>query len=331
MAHEERIYFYIDMKTFYASVECAERNLNPFETNLVVADVSRGKNALCLAISPKLKAQGVHNRCRLSDIPSSIRYEIAKPRMQLYINYAADIYELYLNYFDPADIHVNSIDESFVDVTDYLGLYGNDPIALAKKLMNEIATKMGIPSTTGIGTNLFLAKVALDITAKKSRDHLGYLNEEIFRKTLWDHKPITDFWQIAQGKANRLARMGITTMRGICHAPQEILYKVFGVDAELLIDHAWGRESCLMQDIKNYRSKSHSVSSSQILPSDYTFDQARVVMAEMVQHGCHQLMRRHVITKKVWIGVGYSGESHLTSQGSVRLNDATAVNSLILP
>lgn len=331
MAHEERIYFCIDMKTFYASVECAERNLNPFETNLVVADVSRGKNALCLAISPKLKAQGVHNRCRLSDIPSSIRYEIAKPRMQLYINYAADIYELYLNYFDPADIHVYSIDESFVDVTDYLGLYGNDPIALAKKLMNEIATKMGIPSTTGIGTNLFLAKVALDITAKKSRDHLGYLNEEIFRKTLWDHKPITDFWQIAQGKANRLARMGITTMRGICHAPQEILYKVFGVDAELLIDHAWGRESCLMQDIKNYRSKSHSVSSSQILPSDYTFDQARVVMAEMVQHGCHQLMRRHVITKKVWIGVGYSGESHLTSQGSVRLNDATAVNSLILP
>lgn len=331
MAQKERTYFCIDMKTFYASVECAERNLNPFETNLVVADVTRGKNALCLAISPKLKAQGIRNRCRLSEIPPSIQYEIAKPRMKLYVDYAADIYAIYLNYFDPADIHVYSIDESFIDVTNYLGLYGNDVKALAKKLMNEIADKMGIPSTAGIGTNLFLAKVALDITAKKSRDHLGYLNEEIFRETLWDHKPITDFWQIARGKAERLRRMGITTMRGICYAPQEILYKTFGIDAELLIDHAWGRESCRMEDIKNYRSKNHSVSFSQILPCDYTFDQARVVMTEMIQHGCHEMMKRHVISKNVWIGVGYSGEHHLMSHGTVRLKDATSVNSLIQP
>ncbi|MBQ3792204.1 MAG: DNA repair protein, partial [Clostridia bacterium] len=198
MEPEERTYYCIDMKTFYASVECAERNLNPFETGLVVADPSRGKNALCLAVSPKLKAQGIKNRCRLSDIPKSIQYEIALPRMQLYVDYAADIYSIYLDYFAPEDMHVYSIDESFIDATEYLPLYRTDRISLAKKLMNEIADKLHIPSTAGIGTNLYLAKIALDITAKKAADHIGFLDEERYRKTLWDHRPITDFWGVAR-------------------------------------------------------------------------------------------------------------------------------------
>lgn len=250
MAAKENTFMCIDMKTFYASVECAERGLNPFEINLVVADLTRGKNALCLAISPKLKAQGVKNRCRLSEIPQGIKYEVAPPRMQLYIDYAADIYGLYLNYFDAADIHMYSIDESFIDVTGYLKTYDKTPKELAKFIMDEIANKLHIPSTVGIGTNLYLAKIALDITAKHTKDHMGYLNEELYKETLWDHKPITDFWMIAGGTAKRLEKNGITTMRGITNFPESLLYKLFGINAELLIDHAWGRESCRICDIK---------------------------------------------------------------------------------
>lgn len=331
MPQKPRTYFCIDMKSFYASVECAERGLNPFETNLVVADTTRGTNALCLAITPKMKAQGIKNRCRLSDIHPNVNYITAMPRMHLYIEYSADIYALYLKYFDPQDIHVYSIDESFIDVTSYLGAYQTDAKSFAKKLMNEIANNMHIPSTAGIGTNLFLAKVALDITAKHAKDHIGFLDEQLFRETLWDHEPITDFWQIAGGTARKLERYGIRTMRGIATAPQDILYKAFGINAELLIDHAWGRESCLIQDIKQYKSKSHSVSFSQILPRDYTFEEAKVIMSEMVLHGCHELMRRRVITRKIWIGIGYSRESHPSTHGTTRLTNATAVYSLMQP
>ena len=331
MDTEDRTYYCIDMKTFYASVECAERDLNPFETNLVVADPSRGKNALCLAISPRMKAQGIHNRCRLSDIPKSIKYQIALPRMQLYVDYAADIYALYLNYFAPEDIHVYSIDESFIDATEYLALYRTDRISLAKKLMNEIADKLRIPSTAGIGTNLYLAKIALDITAKHSRDHIGFLNEELFRETLWDHRPITDFWGIAGGTARRLYRYGIDTMQGIATAPEDLLYKAFGINAELMIDHAWGHETCLMKDIKNYRSKNHSVSFSQILPRDYEYEEAKVVMTEMALHGCLELYKRHVVTKRVWIGIGYSRDEIPGTQETVKLPRATQLSSLIQP
>ena len=227
---KQRIYFCIDMKTFYASVECAERGLNPFETNLVVADVTRGPNALCLAISPKMKAQGIKNRCRLNDIPKSIKYEIAPPRMQLYIEYAADIYSIYLDYMDPQDIHVYSIDESFIDATEYLGLYKMSAEEYAQMLMNEIARRKRIPATAGIGTNLYLAKIALDITAKKVKSHIGYLDERLYRETLWDHRPITDFWQVADGTAAQLAKYGIHDMRGVVNAPTELLYKAFGVN-----------------------------------------------------------------------------------------------------
>ena len=329
---KERTYLCIDGKCFYASIECAERGLNPFETNLVVADPARGKNALCLAISPHLKSLGVHNRCRLSDIPGNIKYEIALPRMNLYIEYCADIYALYLDYIAPEDIHVYSIDEAFIDITSYLRTYHTDARSFAKFLMNQIADKLHIPTTAGIGTNLYLAKIALDITAKHAKDHLGYLDEELFKQTLWDHQPLTDFWGIADGKANRLSRYGIFTMRGIAEADQSLLYKTFGVDAELLIDHAWGRESCLMSDIKNFRSKSHSVSFSQILPRDYDYNEAAVVIAEMAIHGCLELYKRHVITNRIWIGVGYSRyEMYPPTQTTIKLRCATQLASIIEP
>lgn len=331
MAQKQRVYFCIDMKTFYASVECAERGLNPFETNLAVVDENRGKNALCLAITPKMKAQGIKNRCRMSEIPKQINFIRALPRMQLYIDYAADIYEIYLNYFAPQDIYVYSIDESFIDVTDYLPMYNIDAVSFAKKLMNEIAAKMHIPSTAGIGTNLYLAKIALDITAKHSKDHIGFLDEDSYIKTLWNHRPITDFWQIAQGTERRLAKYGIYDMEGIAKAPTDLLYKVFGVNAELLIDHAWGREPCLMEDIKNYRSKSKSVSFSQVLPSDYTYEQAKTVMMEMVIHGCQEMMRRKVITNKVGIFVGYTFGGREGTGGTTRMTVTTNLPSKIEP
>ena len=331
MAQKQRVYFCIDMKTFYASVECAERGLNPFETNLAVVDENRGKNALWLAITPKMKAQGIKNRCRMSEIPKQINFIRALPRMQLYIDYAADIYEIYLNYFAPQDIYVYSIDESFIDVTDYLPMYNIDAVSFAKKLMNEIAAKMHIPSTAGIGTNLYLAKIALDITAKHSKDHIGYLDEDSYIKTLWNHRPITDFWQIAQGTERRLAKYGIYDMEGIAKAPTDLLYKVFGVNAELLIDHAWGREPCLMEDIKNYRSKSKSVSFSQVLPSDYTYEQAKTVMMEMVIHGCQEMMRRKVITNKVGIFVGYTFGGREGTGGTTRMTVTTNLPSKIEP
>lgn len=329
---QERTYLCIDGKSFYASVECAERGLNPFETNLVVADPSRGKNALCLAVSPKLKSLGVKNRCRLSDIPGNIKYEVALPRMSLYVDYCADIYALYLDYIAPEDIHVYSIDEAFLDITNYLHIYKMSAKEFAKFLMNEIADKLHVPTTAGIGTNLYLAKIALDLTAKKAKDHIGYLTEELFREQLWDHQPLTDFWGIAGGKAHRLSRYNIYTMRDIANAPQELLYKAFGVDAELMIDHAWGRETCLMSDIKKYRSKSHSVSFSQILPRDYDYDEAAVVMAEMAIHGCLELYKRHVITSKVWIGIGYSRhEDYPPAQASIKLKCPTQLSSIIEP
>lgn len=331
MAEKTRIFDCIDMKCFYASVECRVRGLNPFETNLVVADVSRGENALCLAISPKLKAQGVRNRCRLSEIPKGIKYIIAPPQMALYIEVTANIYDIYLDYIAPQDIHVYSIDEAFIDVTDYLKMYDTDAISFAKMLVDEIARRERIPATAGIGTNLYLAKIALDITAKKNKTHIGYLDEEMYRETLWTHRPITDFWQVADGTAERLARLAIYDMRGVAKAPVDLLYKTFGVNAELLIDHAWGREPCTIEDIKNYKSKSQSVSFSQILPRDYSFDEARIVMTEMVQQGAYELMKRHVVSSKVSIYVGYSRSEIPSAHAAARLGVVTALNSKFAP
>lgn len=329
MKEKRRTYLCIDMKSFFASVECAERGLNPFETNLVVADESRGKNALCLAITPKMKALGVKNRCRMSDIPKNIDYLVAMPRMKKYIEYNGDIYEIYRNYIDRDDIHVYSIDEAFIDATDYLPVHKKTPKEFAKFLINEIANKTHIPATAGIGTNLYLAKIALDITAKKAPDHIGYLDEELFRETLWDHRPITDFWGIANGTAKRLSNLAIYDMRGIANCPQELLYKRFGINAELLIDHSWGRESCTMRDIKSYKSKSKSISSSQILMKDYSFSEAAIVMAEMTLAGCHRLMSEHVITNGISIFVGYSRDIIPPTGGTVKMSESTHVYSII--
>ena len=327
---KERTYYCIDMKTFYASVECAERGYNPFETNLVVADLSRGTNALCLAITPKMKAQGIKNRCRLSEIPRGVSYEVAPPRMALYIEYAADIYSLYLDYFDPQDIHVYSIDEAFIDVTEYLPFEGRDKFEFAKFLMNEIADRYHIPSTAGIGTNLYLAKIALDITAKHARDHIGFLDEDLYKKTLWDHRPITDFWMVAAGTARRLERYDVYDMRGITQLPTDLVYKIFGKNAELLVDHAWGRESCLISDIKGYHSKTKSVSFSQILPRDYSYKEARTVIREMAMNGAAELMKRKVITNKVAIFVGYTHDEHPPTKGGTRLDVTTNLASFLV-
>ncbi len=329
MKEKQRTYFCIDMKSFYASVECAERGLNPFETNLVVTDEARGKNAICLAITPKMKAMGIRNRCRLSEIPDGVDYIRAIPRMQLYIEYSADIYGIYLNYFSPMDIHVYSIDEVFIDVSDYLKLYKTDARSLAKKLVNDIARTQSIPATVGIGTNLYLAKIALDITAKRTKDHIGYLDEETYKATLWRHKPLTDFWQVAKGTVDRLAKLRIFDMETLAKYPEEKIYKVFGVNAEILIDHAWGREPCLLQDIKNYNAKSRSVSFSQILPRDYSFDEAKIVVEEMALNGCHEMMKREVICGKVGLYVGYTFGSRESVGKSISMSATTNLYSII--
>lgn len=326
---KQRTYLCIDMKSFFASVECAERGLSPFETNLVVADESRGKGAITLAITPKMKALGVRNRCRLFEIPQNIKYIVALPRMSLYIKYCADIFEIYLDYFSEEDIHQYSIDEAFIDVTDYLSVYNLTPKQLAKKIIDEIAIRTHIPATCGIGTNLFLAKIALDITAKHCKDHIGELTEESFKETLWEHTPITDFWNIAKGTANRLARYGIHTMKGIANAPEDLLYRNFGKNAKILIDHANGRESCTIAEIKSYKSKSKSISNSQILFSDYDYDKAHVVIQEMTLTGCQRLIREHLIASHIGIFVGYSKDVIPQSGGTIKMANSTNLYSII--
>lgn len=328
---EDRVYFCIDMKSFFASVECAERGLNPFETNLVVADESRGKGAICLAVSPAMKSLGVRNRCRLFEIPDNVKYIVAKPRMKKYIEYTADIYSIYLKYLSKDDIHVYSIDESFIDVTQYLKIYNLTPKRFAVKLIDEIANTKGIPATCGIGTNMYLAKIALDITAKKVLDHIGFLNEELYRETLWEHTPLTDFWQISAGTVKRLKKYGVTTMKGITELSEKLLYKEFGINAELLIDHAYGKESCTMADIKAYKSKSKSISFSQILFEDYPFDKAKLVFEEMIQNACYEMMSRNLIAKSGGFFIGYSKDVYPSDGETVKLSDSTNLFSLILP
>ncbi len=325
----DKTYFCIDMKSFFASVECAERGLNPFETRLVVVDETRGKGAICLAVTPKLKEDGVPNRCRLFQIPEGLEYICAKPRMRKYIEYASEIYAIYLKYVDKNDIHVYSIDECFLDVTDYVKLYKTTKFEFAKKLMNEIWSSLGVPSTVGIGTNLFLSKIALDITAKKTTERIGFLDEELFKKTLWHHKPITDFWQISFGTAKRLAKMGISDLYEITRYPERLLYKEFGINAELLIDHANGIETCTIKDIKNYKSKSKSISSSQILFEDYTFDKARIVLGEMVRDGAYELIRQKLVTSSVNFFIGYSDNQIPPTKVHVKLLQNTNLSSIM--
>lgn len=325
---KQRVYFVIDMKSFFASVECAERGLDPFKTNLVVADLERTESTVCLAVTPAMKELGVKNRCRLFEIPKTIEFIVAKPRMKKYIEYAAEIYGIYLKYIDKNDIHVYSIDECFIDATDYLKIYKMRAKDFAKKLMQEISDTLHIPSTAGIGTNMFLAKIALDITAKHSPDRIGWLTEEKFREKLWHHQPITDFWQISKGTAARLEKYGIQDLAGVAHFKEDTLYKEFGINAELLIDHAWGKETCTIADIKNYKPKAKSIGASQILPCNYNFKDAKLVMMEMIQNGCYDLARQKYVTQLLHIFVGY-GENREMVKGTKRMHEITNLYSVI--
>lgn len=316
-------YLCIDLKTFYASVECVERKLDPFSTNLVVADETRGKGTICLAVSPKMKMLGVKNRCRLYEIPPNIKYIIAKPRMKKYIEYSANIYAIYLKYLSKDDIYVYSIDEAFLDVTNYLKFYKMDEIELAKTILKDIYNTYGLTATVGIGTNLYLAKVALDIMSKHTPTNIGYLDEELYKRKLWHHKPLTDFWQIGRGIEARLNKKRIYDMYDIAHTNPKILYKEFGINAEFLIDHSWGKETCTIKDIKNYKTKNTSISNSQVLFEDYSFENARLVLKEMVELNSIKLVEKNLITDTISLYIGYSKNIINSTGGSMKLANYT--------
>lgn len=321
---KSHIFLCIDLKSFYASVECVERGLNSLTTDLVVADETRGRGALCLAVSSSLKKKGVKNRCRLFEIPQELSYLIAKPRMKKYIEYSADIYSLYLRYIAKEDIHVYSIDECFLDITSYLQLYQKTPMEMAEFLMNLIWKEKGIRATAGIGTNMFLAKVALDIVAKTSMNYMGYLDEEIFKDTLWHYQPITDFWNIGRGIAKRLLKYNVTDMYALAHLDEKILYKEFGINALFLIDHAWGRESCTIQDIHQYVRENHSLSSGQVLFENYRTEDAFLAMKEMVELLTLELVKKHMVTNSIYLSIGYADEKIPYSKGHRSLDGFTS-------
>ncbi|MCQ2500977.1 MAG: DNA repair protein [Lachnospiraceae bacterium] len=325
----ERAYICIDLKSFYASVECVERGLDPFETDLVVADPTRSKSTICLAITPAMKQKGVKNRCRIHEIPPDLKYITAIPRMQLYIDYSAYIYGIYLRYVAPEDIHVYSIDECFIDVSAYLALYHRTAKELAEELMGAVLEETGITATAGVGTNLYLAKIAMDIVAKHVEDHIGVLDEYAFRKKLWDHKPMTDFWMIGSGTERRLARYGMYTMGDVARASltsEDFLWKLFGVDAELLIDHAWGVEPCRMEDIKQYHTKAHSLSNGQVLMRNYTYQEALVILMEMTDLLTLDLVKKGLAAESFTIWISYDHRFGLPGSGGT-VNMGTVTNS----
>lgn len=316
-------YLCIDLKSFYASVECVERGLDPFKTNLVVSDPSRGNGAICLAITPAMKALGIKNRCRIFEIPKNVEYIVAKPRMHRYMEVSAEIYSIYLQYISPEDIHVYSIDECFIDATKYLPLYNKTPKELAIMLTDAVFQKTGICATAGIGTNLFLAKVALDITAKHVPDHIGMLDENEFKRTIWKHKPITDIWNIGRGTAKRLEKYGIYDLKGVAEFPEELLYKEFGINAEYLIDHANGKESCTIKEIQNYQAKSCSISNSQILFEDYSYEDAFTVIKEMVDMQVLELIEKRMVSDSISLYVGYSKDIAKATGGTRKIGEFT--------
>jgi len=344
-----RTYIAIDLKSFYASVECAERDLDPLTTNLVVADASRTDKTICLAVSPSLKAYGIGGRPRLfevvqkvaqvnearrraapgrrlggrssddlelrSDPSLALDYIVATPRMALYMQVSSRIYSVYLKYVAPEDIHVYSIDEVFIDATDYLVTYGCSAHDLAMKMIRDVLANTGITATAGIGTNLYLAKVAMDIVAKHSEPdkdgvRVAQLDEMSYRRILWDHTPLTDFWRVGHGIASKLEAAGIGTMgalarRSLDPAWESYLYKLFGINAELLIDHSWGWEPCTMPLIKSYRPSANSLGSGQVLMEPYTFEKARVVISEMTDSLVMDLVEKRLVTDQMVIDVNY--------------------------
>ncbi len=334
MKESKSVIICIDLKSFYASVECVERGLDPFKTNLVVADPTRSKSTICLAITPAMKALGIRNRCRIHEIPENIEYITAMPRMQLYIDYSAKIYGIYLRYVSKEDIHVYSVDECFIDVTNYLSLYHLSAREMAVELMKAVMDETGITATAGVGTNLYLAKIAMDIVAKHVDDHIGILDEFSYREQLWEHTPLSDFWRIGSRTERKLAGYGIHTMGDIAMASltsEDWLYKMFGIDAELLIDHAWGYETCRMRDIKNYHSEEHSLSNGQVLMRNYTFEEAGVIVREMTDNLVLDLFEKGMVTNSVTLWIAYDHRyEHEASKGTVKLSKPTNSSSEII-
>lgn len=325
---KNRKYIAIDLKSFYASVECFERGLDPLTTNLVVADESRTDKTICLAVSPSLKAYGISGRARLFEAKKvlsdyekhtgkHVAFIIAPPRMARYIKYSTDIYNIYLRYISSEDIHVYSIDEVFMDVTSYLSIYKKTAHELAITIIKSVLEETGITATVGIGTNMYLAKIAMDIVAKhmpadKDGVRIAELDEMSYRKLLWGHKPLTDFWRIGPGTARRLARMKIYTMGQLARESiynEEYIYKNFGIDAEILIDHAWGIEPTLIKDIKGYKPSTNSLSSGQVLQEPYPTDKARIIVAEMTDLLVLDMVSKKVLSDSFTLTIGYDRES----------------------
>ena len=347
----KRTYIAIDLKSFYASVECVERGLEPLNTNLVVADESRTEKTICLAVSPALKEWGVPGRPRLfevlqrvkqvnnkrlgnapgkrfkdksvnrdellSDPALELSFITAVPRMSLYMKYSTDIYSIYLRYVAPADIHVYSVDEVFMDVTEYLKLHGMTARELTIQMIRQVRRETGITATAGIGTNLYLCKIAMDIVAKhieadEDGVRIAELDEMSYRRMLWTHEPLNDFWRVGRGYVNRLKEAGLFTMGDIARCSlenEEILYKMFGINAELLIDHAWGYEPCTIEDIKAFKPENNSLGEGQVLSCPYTFEKAKTVVREMADKLAMKLMEKGLVSDQIVLTVSYDNES----------------------
>ncbi|MDD7210656.1 MAG: DNA methylase [Lachnospiraceae bacterium] len=329
------VYIAIDLKSFYASVECVDRGLDPLRANLVVADSSRTDKTICLAVSPSLKAMGIPGRPRLFEVIQKVRrmnaehpahtisYITAPPRMARYMEVSTSIYEIYLHYVAPEDIHVYSIDEVFLDVTSYLSTYHMSARELAMTMIRDVLSRTGITATAGIGTNLYLAKVAMDIVAKHAPPdqdgvRIAELDEYTYRRLLWDHEPITDFWRVGPGYARRLQQVGLSTMGDIARCSigepgsyynEELLYRLFGVNAELLIDHAWGYEPCTIAQIKAYRPRNHSVGSGQVLPEPCSHERARLIVKEMADQLSLDLVEKELVTDQLVLTISYDREN----------------------
>ena len=352
-----KTYISIDLKSFYASVECMERGLDPLNTNLVVADASRTQKTICLAVSPSLKAYGIPGRARLFEVDQKVKeanarrqtrapknildgksvfatelnenpklaidYIAAKPRMALYMSKSTQIYDVYLRYIAPEDIYAYSVDEVFVDASGYLKTYGLNAHDFARLLVREVFKETGITATAGIGPNLYLCKIAMDIGAKHTEAdadgvRIAELDEYSYRRLLWDHRPITDFWRVGRGYAKKLAKKSIFTMGDIARCSlgtssdyynEDLLYKMFGVNAELLIDHAWGYEPCTLAEVKSYRPQRKSLVSGQVLQNAYTYDKTRIVVREMMELLALDLVDKGLLTNQIVLTVGYDIEN----------------------
>ena len=326
----ERVYIAIDLKSFYASVECVERESDPLTTNLVVADESRTAKTICLAVTPSLKKYGLSGRSRLFEVEQKakeieertgkkLEYTVAVPRMGLYIEYSSKIYSIYLKYFSKDDITVYSIDEVFIDATDYMKLYNMTARQLTAKVIEDVYDTTGITATAGIAPNLYLCKIAMDIMAKHAMPdergvRIAELNENSYRRKLWDHRPITDFWRVGAGYAKKLEAAGMYTMGDVARCStggsndfynEEKLYKMFGINAELLIDHAWGYEPVTIADIKAYRPQTNSISSGQVLQEPYDYEKTKLIVREMTDHLVLDLVDKRLVTDQIVLTIGY--------------------------